>query len=241
MANTKGYIYRRGVTPETRTQISQKVKIFSYLAGSLEGVQNPGNASLVQIGAISSFNPSESRDAQEVRGLGFGDTIAELVPQNTAAMTIEVNRAMVQLNALYQSFGYLAHADGMVRSLKHHRWPFDIKEEMVLSLISDNEATSLVGVRRSTEGGKGGSRNAIVTYYEGCWMTNYGKTVTTDNTLVTENCTVKVTDVTDGNIAYRFDMQTGNKFKSRIFKDDDGVNRVRNLIGQTGDLFGVFR
>lgn len=243
MAQTGTYIYRRGQTPETRTTVSQKVKVFSYLAANAEAVTgtNLTSGGFSQIGAMSNFAPSHSRDMQEVRGLGFGDTIAEIVPGNEAAVTIDVTRTALYLNHLWQSFGYLSHVDGMVRSLKHHRWPFDVKVEEVFSLIADEAAGSLVGAQRSTDQGSDRARNAVMTYYEGCWFNSYSTTYATDTTAVAENASITCTDVTDGNIAFRLDMLTGNKFKSRIFNSQDSQSRIRNLIGQAGDLFGVFR
>lgn len=240
MAQTGTYIYRRGQTPETRSVVSQKIKVFSYLAGQTTA-DSPGSGGFTQIGAMSNFAPSHNRNMQTVRGLGFGDTIAEIVPGNEDAVTISVDRTALYLNHLWQSFGYLSHSDGMVRALKHHRWPFDVKVEEVLSLIADDTASSLVGVQRSTDQGQDRARNAIMTYYEGCWFNSYSITFNTDTTAVAENASITVTDITDGNVAFRLDMLTGNKYKSRIFNSDDAQNRIRNLIGQAGDLFGVFR
>lgn len=241
MAQTGTYIYRRGLTPETRSVVSQKVKVFSYLAGNPDQTGSSLNGGFTQIGAMSNFAPSHSRDIQEVRGLGFGDTIAELVPGNEGAVTIDVTRTALYLNHLWQSFGYLSHTDGAVRALKHHRWPFDVKVEEVLSLIADESAGTLVGATRSTDSGPCPARNAVVTYYEGCWFNSYSVTYAVDTTAVAENANISCTDVTDGKIAFRLDLTTGNKFKSRIFNNEDSGNRVRNLIGQAGDLFGFFR
>jgi len=243
MAQTGTYIYRRGMTPETRTVVSQKIKVFSYLAGNhtTGGLGADGGGGFTQIGAMSNFAPSHTRAINPVRGLGFGDTIAELVPNNEEPVTIDVTRTALYLNHLWQSFGYLSHTDGMVRALKHHRWPFDVKVEEVLSLIADESAGTLVGAKRSTDQGADRARNAVMTYYEGCWFNSYSTTYTTDTTAVAENASITVTDITDGNIAFRLDMLTGNKFRSRIFNSDDAQNRIRNLVGQAGDLFGFFR
>lgn len=224
------YIYRQGLSPEVKSVVSQKAKIFSYKTGQ-EG--------FTKVGAIGSFDVNETRNAAPVRGVGCGDTIAELVPQYTEPTTIQVNRTALQLESLYQVFGYLAGSDGLVRSLKHHQWPFDIKVEEVLSELCEKAAnTTLVGVSRASEGG---SRLAVVTYYEGCWLTSSGKAYNTDANLVTETCNISVTDVTDGRKIFRVDMNTGNRLRSRLYNDVDSVNRLRNAVGEAADIFGILR
>jgi hypothetical protein len=39
------------------------------------------------------------------------------------------------MSNIFQAVGYHGGVDGTVRSLAHHRWPFDIKEELVFSEI----------------------------------------------------------------------------------------------------------
>ena len=56
------YIYREGTTPNTRVAIASKVKIYSFAFGQ------PGHT---QIGVIGTFDPSDSRSADPVRGIGF--------------------------------------------------------------------------------------------------------------------------------------------------------------------------
>lgn len=230
MARSSGnYIHRQGLSPEVKSVISQKAKIFSYKAGT------PG---LTKVGAIGNFQVSESRDAAAVRGVGCGDTIAELVPQYTQPTQITIDRTAIQLESLMQVFGYLAGSDGLVRSLRHHQWPFDIKVEEVLSEICESDANStLIGVSRASEG----SRLAVVTYYEGCWFTSIGHSYSTDQNLVTQNANISVTDVTDGRKVFRIDMNTGNRLRSRLFNDVDSLNRARNLIGEATDIFGILR
>jgi hypothetical protein len=128
------YIRRKGTTPNTSTVISSKVKVYA------------GTNTTEQIGVIANFDPSESRSAEPVRGIGFGDQIAELVPGMTDAISISVGRTAQYLQNLYQAFGYRGGVEGIVRSLKHHRWPFDIRQEIVVSWlvndsVADNEFT----------------------------------------------------------------------------------------------------
>lgn len=121
------FMRRKGTSPNTSTVISSKVKVYA------------GTNTTEQVGVIANFDPSESRSSEPVRGIGFGDQIAELVPGMTDAISISVGRTAQYLQNLYQAFGYRGGIDGIVRSLKHHRWPFDIRQEIVVSwLVNDD-------------------------------------------------------------------------------------------------------
>src|SRR6478609_9430364 len=77
-SDAANYIYRMGTAPNTRAAISQKNKVFSYIVGTKE---------FKQIGVLSEFGQDESRTIDPVRGVGFGDQIAELVPSVRALFT----------------------------------------------------------------------------------------------------------------------------------------------------------
>jgi len=89
------------------------------------------------MGVLSSFNPSQSRTVEPVRGIGFGDQVAELVPSVTEPTTGDFERALLYLCNLWQATGYASGVDGPVRSLAHHRWPFDIEQQLVFSTLAD--------------------------------------------------------------------------------------------------------
>ena len=123
------YLYDYGTSPNTRTAVSQKVRILTPQYGE--------STALHQMGVLSSFNPSQSRTVEPVRGIGFGDTVAELVPSVTEPTTGDFERALLYLCNLWQSTGYAAGIDGPVRSLAHHKWPFDIEQQLVFSTLAD--------------------------------------------------------------------------------------------------------
>ena len=104
------YIYNQGASPNTRVAISQKVRLFAPSYASR------GKGYLSQIGVVATWSPSESRQIDEVRGIGYGDTVAELVPSVTAAMQVQVERALLYQTNLWQATGYAAGVDGPVRS-----------------------------------------------------------------------------------------------------------------------------
>jgi len=186
------YIHRLGVTPETASVISQKNKIYATPADN--------QTVATQIGVVATFDPSETRAIEPVRGVGYGDHVAELVPGVTEPMTLAVTRTAQYLSMIFQVFGYKGGIDGIVRSLRHHKWPFDIVQELVISrLVSDNFQANFSENSNFSEAygdyAAEGNLAAIVTYYEGCWLSDVNSSYAADAALVQENCTVNVTDI----------------------------------------------
>jgi hypothetical protein len=183
------YIFRKGVSPNTLSVISSKNRIFSVNAvGDLK-----------QIGVIATFDPSEARTIEPIRGIGFGDHIAELVPGVTDPMTISVTRSALYVSNIYQIFGYKSGIDGLVRSLRHHRWPFDIRQEVVFSRLA-YENTGVKGNLKDitvlgSEDNPDGSVQALVTIYEACWISDYSISYASDTALVQETVTINVSDI----------------------------------------------
>lgn len=214
MIPNDGYIYRKGMAPQTKTVVSTKNKIYSKAAG---------RAGFEQIGVIASFEPSDSRAVEAIRGIGYGDQIAELIPNASEAITISVTRSALYLALLQQTFGYNSGIDGLVRALKHHKWPFDIKQEIVLSEITSPGAT---GTKTSSETGQGGVLRALLTFYEACWMTSYNWSFTSDTSLVQENCEITCSDIIDGSSNYQTTVDTGNYNKSVRFQGENATQRL---------------
>jgi len=90
------YLYDFGTSPNTRVAVSQKVRLLTPVYGAATG-------DLFQIGVVSSFSPTMSRTIDAVRGIGFGDQIAELVPGVTDPETASFERALLYLNNLWQA------------------------------------------------------------------------------------------------------------------------------------------
>ena len=194
---TNSAIYRYGTTPQTRTVVSSKNRIFAPAAG-----QNQ----LLQVGVIASFNPNESRDIEQIRGIGFGDVIAELVPGVTQAMTISVVRTALYLANIFQVMGYNAGTSGLVRSLRHHKFPFDIKHELIFSALAENGGFSTTS---NFDDQSGVNVNALITFFEACWMNSWSSEFTSDTAMVQENVEITVTDITDGTSTYNDGIDSG--------------------------------
>lgn len=215
-------LYKYNSSPNTRAVISQKVRILTPVYGGDEGL-------LYQIGVVSQFDPgSSSRDVTEIRGVGFGDQIAELVPGVTGVVQISMERTLLYLSNGHQAFGYAGGVDGPVRTLQQHRWPFDIEQQIVLSTTADQEADGITSnglkdIDFSAQNATGGDQykdaqgnstqkhKAIITYFEGCWLTEVAfGAMTTDGGIVAQSCNASATDVHDLYSTYGEFMATGN-------------------------------
>ena len=224
-------LYNVGTSPNTRSVVTQKVRVLAPAYG--------GNAGLFQIGVLSNFGPTENRTIEPVRGIGMGDQVAELVPGNTEPMTASIERTMLYLSNLWQSTGYASGVSGPVRSLRHHRWPFDIQQEIVFSRIADDEAasgTDFLGGNKLAKykwqdvdtdansfptAGGGTTHNCLITYYEACWWQDWNTAFQRDTAMVMENGTVMITDVHDGSTTYGEFLATGN---------DPTIGQVGSLV-----------
>lgn len=210
--NTSNYIYRMGTAPNTRAAVSQKNKVYGYATGA---------AAFQQIGVISEFGHDESRTIDPVRGVGYGDQIAELVPSVTDPMTLTLNKTLLYTANLFQVLGYKGGIDGLARSLRHHRWPFDIKQELVFSELSsrpspsDSQGYAATATVTTGPASTQGNNNpiveprALITFFEGCWLNSYSASYSSDSAMVAENGSVTVTDIIDGVSQYGEFIDTG--------------------------------
>jgi len=203
-SDATNYIYRMGTAPNTRAAISQKNKVYGYMA-------NATKKGFQQIGVVSEFTHDESRTIEPIRGVGFGDMVAELVPGVTEPMTLTINKTLLYAVNLFQALGYKGGVEGLVRSLRHHRWPFDIKQELVFSEIAskfDLEGVTVKNASNQTVAGGGGEGakittvKALLTFFEGCWLNSYSSSYTSDAAIVAENSSATVTDIISGTDQY---------------------------------------
>jgi hypothetical protein len=125
-----------------------------------------------------------------------------------------------------------------VRSLAHHRWPFDMEHQLVFSSLADSdlgvanagqtgaEAGFGAGVQRvrypSVPGAVTGpatppvnypssqGHSAIITMYETCWFTSWSATYAQDSGQIMESGDVTVTDVHDFSSIYGEFLPSGN-------------------------------
>lgn len=200
---TDTYIYTVGSSPNTRVAISQKNRVFSKPFSK-------GTPALKQVGVLSTFDYSESRAVDPVRGVGFGDKIAELVPGVTEPMALTLNRTLLYTAGIIQELGYKGGVDGLVRSLRSHKWPFDIQSELVFSeLVRQKDKDQLGdGVVTASDG----INLAVITYFEACWLNNYSVSFPSDSAIVVEDASGVATDATDGTHVYGIGVDSYGEF-----------------------------
>lgn len=225
------YIYNMGTSPNTRIAVSQKSRVLSPHYGNTQAMH--------QMGVLGTFTPNQSRTIENYRGIGFGDKIAELIPGVTEPTTLDFERALLYLSNLWQALGYAAGVDGPVRSLAHHRWPFDVEHQLVFSSLVDSELGAMPNKGQSFENGsfKGGvkaieypqvtndsayqgyeggspgtspSHSALITIYEACWLSSWSTTYSRDSATVVESGQANVSDVHDFASVYGEFLATGN-------------------------------
>lgn len=230
-AQGSSYLYNYGTSPNTRVAVSQKVRLLAPVYGS------PTRA-LQHMGVVASFSPSISRNIDTVRGIGFGDKIAELVPSVTEPVTGSLERALLYLGNLWQAAGYAAGISGPVRSLAHHAWPFDIEQQLVFSRLADMDlGVANVGRTGADRGFGNGVRpvrfpsvpgavtgptsppanlptnpgeSALITMYEACWFNETSMTFSQDSGQIMESGSVTVSDVHDFGSVYGEFLPAGN-------------------------------
>jgi len=193
-ANT---IKREGAAPNTRLLNSLKVKIFSI---------DCEDTTATQIGLVQTWTPTHSRTITANRGIGYGDQIAELSVGITE-LTANAEVLGMYLRNIMQVFGYKADTSGIVRSLKHHKWPFDVREEIWIPNFLTGEYT------------QGNDGEKVVTNYIGCWMNNWGHSYTISDVNVSQSADITITDVTDSTYIY-------DDTKPTVAKDGGGLSAV---------------
>lgn len=247
------YLYDYGTSPNTRAAVSQKVRLLAPAYGS-------GTKALFQMGVVSSFAPSQSRGVEPIRGIGYGDMVAELVPSVTEPVNGSLERALLYLTNLWQATGYAGGIDGPVRSLAHHRWPFDIEHQLVFSTLADNDLgyanQGHTGAQRNFGNGvqkitypqvtapggttaSGQGHSAIITMYEAAWFTTWGATYAQDSGQIMESGDVTVSDVHDFASLYGEFLPSGNdptngQLGSIRYGGGGEISGLAGVIGSSG-------
>lgn len=225
-APANNYIYTRGSSPNTRVAISQKNRVISKPYTPTGPIER-------QVGVLSTFDWSEARTIDPVRGVGFGDKVQELVPSVTEPMTLTINRTLLYTAGIAQEVGYRGGVDGLVRSLRQHKWPFDIKSELVFSELVTH-ANDLVMYADPVQASDGSGNLALITFYRACWLNSISASFPSDSAIVVEDASATVTDVTDGTHDYGI---TINDYGDLL---DSGNNPIL-VAGSGSNLFaGIF-
>ena len=139
------------------------------------------------VGTLKEFSPSQTRSHDHVREISTnGGEIVEIVP---GVPTYSLNLSKVRLyeNTIFTAFGVDSQdIQNQIRSI-------NIIETVFLPTTSEEERTPGVTGLPSSEQGMG--KTGRVVTYEDCWITDWGKQVSSDGILIVENMTVQCTRV----------------------------------------------
>jgi hypothetical protein len=119
------------------------------------------------VGAVQSFQESQSRPAKRIAEIGTDGTV-EIVPQEIAKFNLTVDRIVYDGLSVTESF-----SRGF-RNVQAQRIPFDI-------VVIDQYT--------------GTDDDAVITTYENCWFTSISKTYSADNFIITENVAIEVENI----------------------------------------------
>ena len=223
--------------PHSRAVLSSRSRVYGPAPTALGTTTSDSGSNLELVGAISSFGISSSRTLEVIRGIGLGDHIIEMVPGQSEPIELQITKFALSLANTFQEFGYKGGVDGLVRALKHHRYPIDIKHELLVSAHKSlNTAGAGAGLATGLANGQltaaaqlngSGSKfkteddltdfKVLTTWFEGCWFESFNVTYPVDTAAISEESTVKVTDVSgDPNGAIK--LPESNFYLSRIWK-----------------------
>lgn len=243
-------LYKYGTTPNTRAVVSQKVRMMTPAYG--------GQGLLYQIGVCASIGTgATSRSVEPIRGVGFGDVIAEMVPGVAEAGDLSFSRALLYLSNHHQAFGYAGGVDGPVRSLRQHRWPFDTEMQLVLSHLANAElgtdSDGVLGLKDidfsgqnvtgAAEAYTSQKLKAIITYFEGCWINNMDN-ISADaggGMIAAQSIAANFTDMHDLYSTYGEFMPTGNdptlgQNGSALYVGRSNVNSINTVTQSEGSF-----
>lgn len=156
--------------PQTRSEV-----FYSYV------IQINGTP----VGTLREFTPSQTRTHDYVREiLTNGGEITEIVP-GVPTYTITLNKVRLYENTILNHWGVISQdIQKQVRAI-------DIVETVWTPSDIPNEEATGSGFNSDGEGAIGRTLT-----YEDCWITDWGKTVSSDGILIIENMTAQCTRVT---------------------------------------------
>lgn len=119
------------------------------------------------VGAVQSFNISQSRQTVRIGEIGFDGTI-EIVPNAKTEISLDVERIVYDGLSITEAMsrGFL--------NIQAQRFPFDI---VVIDQFS------------------GTGDDATVTVFAGCWFNSLSKPYRSDQYIISENCKINVETV----------------------------------------------
>jgi len=138
----------------------------------------------IPVGTLRSFNPTQTRTVDVVREIATnGGQIVEIVPGVTD-YTIRLEKVRLYNKVLFDYFGIVT------KDLQNQIRPVDIKEAI------HHPQTNLFNNAVTGPPGKAdGNAGISYTTYENCWLTDWGKTISTGAITNVETMTARPTRI----------------------------------------------
>ena len=137
----------------------------------------------IPVGTVKSFNPKQTRSHEILREISTnGGEIVEVVP-GVPTYTLTMSKVRLYENTLLDYFGISSH------DIQKQVQAIDIIETVWKPANVPNSSIS-----GPAESDKSGTRLRTVTY-EACWITDWGKTISSDGILIVEDMTAQCTRV----------------------------------------------
>lgn len=174
----------------------------SYLAVTSTNISVYANEQ--RVGFIQDLSPSESRTITPIQELGT-EGVVQMVASNTNGGTLSCSRIAVYNSSLFNALGLTGSAmftnptDGTFNTTRASYTNHEIVPGNVNNTISNPFKTlkdQRVPIEVKVMLRQPGS-NAVPTYetYIDCWLTAYGKTISSSTITVTETATLSYSDI----------------------------------------------
>jgi len=137
----------------------------------------------IPVGTLKSFNPKQTRSHEIVREISTnGGEIVEIAP-GVPTYTLTLSKVRLYEDTLMDFFGIVSH---------------DIQKQVqsinIIETVWKPANVPNSSVTGPAESDKVGTRLRTVTY-EDCWITDWGKTISSDGLLIIEDLTVQCTRI----------------------------------------------
>lgn len=145
----------------------------------------------IDVGTLRTFNPAQARTHEYVREIATkGGHIYEGVP-GTTDYTVRLEKVRLYNEVLHNAFGISSY------DIQNQINAIDIRENIYgpSQYNPQDDTISSTGKNTTLNDSADNLQQIDVLTYEGCWITDWGKTISTTAVTVVETMTVKPTRI----------------------------------------------
>ena len=150
-----------------------------------------------RVGFMQDLSPSESRTITPIQELGT-EGVVQMVAANTNGGTLSCSRFAVYNANLFNALGLTGTGKFMPGSANDNDKYYPNRDNTyrtyhnVFKSLKDNRVPIEVMVQLNQPGE--GSKPKYETYID-CWLTNYGRTISSSQITISETCTISYSDL----------------------------------------------